>query len=597
MIRTFLIAFINMAALVLTAGQPNILLIQADDLGYDDLSINGNTCSSTPNLDQLAQSSVRFSNFMVHSVCAPTRASLLTGRDHWRTGCEGLHGGKEFVHLDERTFANHFQDAGYATGMWGKWHTGKADGYWPWDRGFDEGFYAKLYKYFPAQGYYNEYPKMTVHKGKWSPRVLADYTIDFISRNKDKPFLAYLSFQTCHSIWDAPEDYKNKYRQAGRTENFATLLGMLEFMDDEIGRVLGHLKDLDLEQNTIVLFMSDNGPNSTVYKGRTGVDPITQEEWELRNNHGFLGAKSKLWQNGIKSPLYVKWPGRYKSADVERLVSVTDIFPTLLDMAGIELPKDNLPLDGRSVVSYLEGDTDSLGEKQGVFANWHPWWEHDQYYPVEDRNALEINKQRVTLLNEKYKFIQNEYNLPEGPKLHNKTVLIDVRTDPMESSNIVQSKPEVASEMQRELELWWNGLMESPHAFTPTVWQIGWQGKASSEILAFGPSRTVGVKNNSHRIDGWDATGDTAVYPIFVHRSGEYRISIAYDVRSLNAATVMNLSCNGDSVSHKLRGEKSETLGSLYLPAGSSVLEVQLASVSEDAKTDFSITSFTLNRL
>ena len=168
-------------------NHPNILLIQADDLGYDDLSIHGNTCSRTPNIDRLAESSVRFRNFMVCSVCSPTRGSLLTGRDFWRTGGEGLHGGKEFLHLNERTFANVFQNAGFATGMWGKWHSGKADGYWPWDRGFDEGYYADLYKYFPSSGFYNEFPPKTVHEGEWSTKVLADYTIDCISRNKERP--------------------------------------------------------------------------------------------------------------------------------------------------------------------------------------------------------------------------------------------------------------------------------------------------------------------------------------------------------------------------------------------------------------------------
>ena len=369
-----------------TDKQPNILIIQTDDLGYDDLSINGNTRSRTPNIDRLAESSVRFSNFMVNSVCSPTRGSLLTGRDFWRTGGEGLHGCKEFLHLDERTFGNVFQNAGYVTGMWGKWHNGKADGYWPWDRGFDEGYQADLYKYFPSSGYYNEFPNKTVHEGEWSPKVLADYTIDFISRNK--------------------------YLKEGNSKTFATLLGMLEFVDDETGRVLQHLSDLGLDENTIVLFMSDNGPNKGGSKKHKGADVLTEAEWALRNNHGYLGSKSRLWQNGIKSPLFVRWKGKYKPADVERLVTVTDIFPTLLDIANVALPNDNPALDGRSIKPYLEGDTQSLGEKHAVFTHWHPAWDGDPYDPLQDKTTLDAAGQKMTLVNERYMLIQNEHAVP-----------------------------------------------------------------------------------------------------------------------------------------------------------------------------------------
>ena len=137
---------------------------------------------------------------MVNSGCAPTRASLLTGRDFWRTGVSAMHGGNDYMHLDETTFAEIFQNNGYVTGMWGKWHSGKSDGYWPWDRGFDEGYYAKLYKYFPSNGWLNEYPGKTTHEGDWSPEVVVDYAIDFIDRNKEQPFLAYFSFLTFYVI-------------------------------------------------------------------------------------------------------------------------------------------------------------------------------------------------------------------------------------------------------------------------------------------------------------------------------------------------------------------------------------------------------------
>lgn len=596
LLNTIGLIILFLSPLALVARQPNILIIQADDLGYDDLSMHGNTCSETPNIDHLGMSSVRFTNFMVNSVCAPTRASLLTGRDFWRTGCEGLHGGKEFLHMDERTFANVFQDAGYTTGMWGKWHSGKSDGYWPWDRGFDEGYYAKLYHYYPSNGYYNTYPEQTVHEGEWSAAVLADYAIDFISRNQDRPFLAYLSFLTCHSTWNAPEQYKARFRREGRTEAFATLLGMLAFMDEEIGRVLHHLEDLGLAEDTIVLFLSDNGPNFSGSKSQKGADVITAEEWKLRNNHGFLGSKSKLWQNGIKSPLFVRWTGKYTPAEVGRLVTVTDIFPTLLDMAGLELPQDNLPLDGRSIASYLEGDLETLDEKQAVFANWHPWWEGDQYDPVQDTADLEFDEQRLTLVNERYKYLQNEYATDGSPVAPDKRYLLDLETDPLEQANVIKSQPELASRLKGELKKWYDDLLKSPHAFTPTVFQIGWKGKVSSEILAFGPSRTVGVKNNSHRIDGWDVAGDLAEYQINVHQSGRYRISVGYTSRKLSKGTIVQASCAGRNIQHALQNAKSESLGELFLEKGRQVFRFEILEADVSDKPDLSFTTFQFDR-
>lgn len=571
------------------AQKPNILLIQVDDMGYDDLSINGNPLSKTPNLDKLAKESVRFDNFVVHSVCAPTRASLLTGRDHWRTGVSAMHGGNDYLHLDENTFGNVFQDNGYATGMWGKWHSGKSDGYWPWDRGFDEAYFARLYKYFPSTGWHNEYPKKTIHKNKWSPTALADYTIDFIDRNKEQPFLAYLSFLTCHDFWKAPEEYKKKYLDAGRTEGYATLLGMLEFMDKEVGRVLTYLKDNGLDKNTIVLFMSDNGPN---------LGDTNSEEWALRNNHGFVGSKSYLWQNGIKSPLYIRWRGKYKPADVERLASITDIFPTLLDMAGLSLPEDNLPLDGRSITSYLEGDTKSLKEKEVFTSNWFPVWEQDQFSPIqlEEKASFKYEKQRVTLINERYKLIlnprkvkQKSINIP--PKLYNKYALFDVKASAIESQNIAQQKPEILKTMSAKMEQWFEQIKSEEHSFSPPVFQIAWKDKKESEIIAFGAAKTFGVKNGSHKISGFDKVGDYSEYKIFVHQEGNYKVTVASNKAITNIS--LKISCNKEHTEAKLQGREIN-MGSIHLEKGEHTLKVEVTETQDTDNTKNHLTKIFL---
>jgi hypothetical protein len=426
--------------------------------------------------------------------------------------------------------------------------------------------------------------------------VLADYTIDFISRNKEKPFLAYLSLLTCHSTWNTPDEYRNKYVSEGFSRNFSTLLGMLEFMDDEVGRVLGHLSDLGLDDDTIVLFISDNGPNKGGSKRHPGSDVLTEAEWALRNNHGYLGMKSKLWQNGIKSPLFVRWKGKYRPGDVERLVTVTDIFPTLLEMANLALPKDNPPLDGRSIKTYLEGDTDTLGEKRAVFTHWHPAWDGDHYDPLQDKTTLDFAKQKMTLVTERYKLIQNEYAVPGAPKQKKGVVLIDLKADPMERSNVAESNPGVVSAMRQELELWFSDVIQAPHAFTPTVFQIGWKGKASSEVLAFGPSKTVGVKNNGHNITQWGAVGDYAECRIHVHRGGTYNVSLSCNPMKSETGTVIMLSCNGNKVQAELENTSRQSLGALHFDVGEHTLKLEIAAIEPGSSPNLQIKALHFDR-
>jgi arylsulfatase A-like enzyme len=497
-----------------------------------------------------------------------------------------MHGGNDYLHIDETTFGNIFQNNGYATGMWGKWHSGKSDGYWPWDRGFDEGYFANLYKYFPSNGWYNEYPKVTTHKDKWSPTALVDYTIDFIGKNQEKPFLAYLSFLTCHDFWKTPDKYKKKYLKDGRTERYATLLGMLEFMDEEVGRLLKHLSDNELDENTVVIFMSDNGPN---------LGDTNSEEWALRNNHGFIGNKAKLWQNGIKSPLYIRWKGHYKPADVERLVTVTDIFPTLLDIAELDLPEDNLPLDGRSFKPYIEGDTKSLSERKTIIAHWFPVWEKDQFSPIqlEEKANFDFEKQRLTMVNENYKLIQNPSKTKGAPERYNQYVLIDTKANLVEKENIAKENPDIVNAMKSEMEQWFEDVKNENHSFAPPVFQIGWKGKKLSEIRAYGASKAVGVTNESHKITGFDKVGDYSEYKINVHKKGTYNVSIGSNI-FLKGMSV-KVCCNKESTEVRINGKENK-IGSIKLAEGEHILKVEVSAVDNSIKNKNHLTEIFLER-
>jgi arylsulfatase A-like enzyme len=239
------------------SGRPNVLLILTDDQGWDDFGCSGNEYLKTPRLDRLAEESVTFSNYYVTPVCAPTRAALLTGRHYLRTGVSHVHGGKDFIHPDEVLLPEMFQKAGYVTGMWGKWHSGKTSGYFPWERGFDEAYMATLYIHKDNPGLFNGVPRK--HEG-WTVETLTDYAIDFIKRNKDKHWFAYVPYLTVHSPLDAPEELIDKYRQQGLGLDLSKVYAMLEQLDGNIARLLDCIDNLDSDHETLILFFCDNGP-------------------------------------------------------------------------------------------------------------------------------------------------------------------------------------------------------------------------------------------------------------------------------------------------------------------------------------------------
>jgi len=314
--------------------RPNFILVLTDDQGYDDIGVNGNKLIETPNLDAFAAKSVQFRQFIVAPVCAPTRAALLTGRQFLRTGVSHVHGGKDFVNTSEALIPQVLKKAGYATGMWGKWHSGKTSGYFPWERGFDEAYMAALYKHKDNAGMLNG--KEVKHTG-WTCATLTNYAIDFMKRHKDRPFFAYLPYIACHAPLDAPEKLIEKYQRKGLSRNLSMLYAMLDNFDGQFGRLLEAVDRLGLAENTIVIFASDNGP--AVIN-----DLLTDEDRRIRYVNKFKGQKGNMWENGVRVPMFVRWKGRTRPAVVNRLADITDIFPTLLDFAGVRPPAGSKPL-------------------------------------------------------------------------------------------------------------------------------------------------------------------------------------------------------------------------------------------------------------
>ncbi len=564
-------------------AKPNFILIVADDMGYDDLGVHGNKLIDTPNLETLAAESVQFRQFIVSPVCAPTRAALLTGRQFLRTGVSHVHGGKDFLNLNETTIAEVLGRAGYATGMWGKWHSGKTSGYFPWERGFDEAYMAGLYKHRDNVGLLNG--KEVKHTG-WTANVLTDYCIEFIKRNKDKPFFAYLPYLACHAPLDASEELTRKYQAKGLSKNLSILYAMLDNLDSQIGRLLKTIDESGLAENTFIIFTSDNGP--AVIN-----DLLTDEDRIIRYVNHFRGHKGNMWENGVRVPLFIRRQGKTRPAVVEHLVDVTDIFPTLLDLADIPLPQNNLALDGRSIKPYILGGAEQL-ELKNYFNYASPGWPpsdkpwtaegvKDEYRPIppEEKRNLRFEEQLLTVRNDKYKLLTNPGETAGAPELVDGCVLIDIENDPLETTNLCLEKPDVAQRLKAELQNFWHQIINDPGSFAAPVFEIG-VGRTNL-IYAYGlvirrtPSGGISpnLKNAAMFLWGWKKQGDYAEYQIKVTTPGQYRLEAHYDASDVPNAT-LQVSTENATTAGKLTDKARAVLGVLNIREGRSALKVTL---------------------
>jgi arylsulfatase A len=320
---------------------PNIILIMTDDQGWGDIHSHGNGKIDTPILDKLAADGARFDRFFVSPVCAPTRASLLTGRYHLRTGTNGVTRGYENMRSEEVTIAEALKQAGYATGCFGKWHNGAHYPYHPNGQGFDEflGFCC---------GHWNNYFDTTLEQNGRTTKtkgyisdVLTDAAIRFIEKNKNRQFFCYVPYNAPHSPFQVPDKYFDKYKARDLDDKTACVYAMCENLDDNIGRILERLDHLKLSDNTIVLFLTDNGPNSSRYNG------------------DMKGRKGSTHEGGIRVPFFIRWPGHIKpGTEVTQIAAHIDIFATITELCGVPMPRTQ-PQDGISLAPLLKGKTEN----------------------------------------------------------------------------------------------------------------------------------------------------------------------------------------------------------------------------------------------
>jgi len=478
-----------------STARPNIVLILADDQGWGDLSLHGNPNLSTPNIDQLARDGAQVKHFYVCAVCSPTRAEFLTGRYHRRIGVYSTSTGGERFDLDEETIADVFHKAGYATAAYGKWHSGMQYPYHPNARGFQD-FYG-----FCSGHWGNYFSPMLEHNGRivegegFLVNDLTDHAIQFIDRaqEQNQPFFVYLPFNTPHSPMQVPDEQWSRFEGKAiepdpRPENARredqphtrAALAMCENIDANVGRLMSHLEEHELADDTIVVYFCDNGPNG----------------W--RWNGGLRGRKGSTSEGGLRSPCLIRYPHAVrKGTKVTSVAAAIDLLPTLADLAAIEFDPKH-PLDGRSFARALKGEASISRQERLVFSSW--------------RNKFSVRSAQF--------------------RKHLGGPLYDIQNDPREQIDVRQQHPEVAAELEAKLRAWIEQT-ESTATADSRPFPLGHPAATYTQL----PARDAVPNGNIQRsnrfpnctyMTHWSRTEDAITWDVDVLASGQFEVAMYY---------------------------------------------------------------------
>jgi len=523
-----LVAGASLAALVAigksdAAERPNVVLIMTDDQGYGDLGFHGNEKIDTPVLDRLARESVRFDRFFVCPYCTPTRAALLTGRYPLRTGAASVTRGLETVRSEEVTIAEVLKAAGYATGCFGKWHVGEHYPNHPNGQGFEEFFGM-------PQGHWDNYfdPKLE-HNGRmvqtrgFITDVITDYALRFIAEHCDHPFFCYVPYNAPHTPHQVPDRYFDKYTARGLDSRTAAIYGMVENIDENVGRLLKSLDELRLADRTIVFFLSDNGA-----EGPEG----------SRYNAGMRGMKGSVHEGGMRVPLFVRWPGRLETGRVVRPIAAhVDLLPTIAELCGVANPR-TLPLDGRSLVPLLTGEARDWPDRM-IFAR-SPGWRRMVSY--RDPVITDLQPYAGTVRTQRWRAV----NQRDGWQLY------DIENDPSQQRDVADDHPDTAGRLAAAYERWFADVTEKPIVRPPIP--VGYAERPAVELPAPEAYFTgsIGWYNQwgfAHDwLTGWTDPADTIWWDVDVVASGRYQVAIRYTCPSEAVGTRLRVEADGASV-------------------------------------------------
>jgi arylsulfatase len=429
----------------LAGRRPNIILIITDDQGKGDLGCLGNPDLKTPHLDRLHGLSTRFTDFHVSPTCAPTRSSLMSGRHEFRNGVTHTILERERMTLNTTTVAQVLRQAGYQTAIFGKWHLGDEEPYQPHNRGFDEVFIhgaggiGQAYDSSCADAPPNQqnlyfdcvfrHNTKFVQTGGFCTDVFFDAALGWIKerRGRDAPFFAYIATNAPHAPMVAPDKYKRPFLEAGFDEQTAARYGMIVNIDDNVGRLLDKLSTWDLEDNTLLIFMTDNGQSNR--RGQKNGRP-----YEL-HAAGLRSAKGSPYEGGTRVPAFWRWKGVLpEGRDIDALTAHIDLFDTFAQLAGAKIPEGTQPRDGRSLLPLLE-QSDADWPERYLFIHKGRWPKGAE---PDDHKFADC--------------------AVRGPRfrLVNNSELYDIAADPGETTNVIDRHSEVVARMRAAYDEWWS---------------------------------------------------------------------------------------------------------------------------------------------
>jgi arylsulfatase A len=540
--RTFLKSVVTGTAAALsplTPGQaanaerPNVVLILTDDQGYGDIGCHGNPIVQTPRLDQLAAESTEFTRFYVNPVCTPTRASLMTGRYPCRTGATEVNQGRSLLRADEVTLPEMLKSSGYATGIFGKWHLGDNYPIRPSDKGFDECLVHKGGGIGQSAGPIgNSYFDPVLEHNNQSKRydgycndIFFDEAARWIGQQGDKPFFTYIATNLPHMPLDVGKEYVIPYRGDGMNELNAKAYGMITNIDDNVGRLLNTLDRLSIADNTIVIFLSDNGPRTSRIKNDVYPD---------RYNAALRGTKTAVYEGGIRVPFFIRWPERLQAGKrTDTIAAHIDVVPTLLDACGVAQPEHTI--DGISLLPVTDRDT------------------------VPGRTLFfQLNQTTEPLLYAHFAAISQRYKLVQpmpnprnttpdeteytGADLLENLELYDIPNDVSEIENIARQNPAIVDQMLTDYDAWFYDVTRVRDYHLPQPIIIGTAHENPSILSDFDRVRAKGL-------DYWR---------VQVAKAGRYRATVTF--RDSAAGAVAHLRIGEVHVSKPLSAGAKECI-------------------------------------
>ena len=531
---------------------PNVILIITDDQGYGDLSFNGNPNIITPALDNFAAESVRFNNFYVSPVCAPTRSSLMTGRYSLRTGVRDTYNGGAIMASSEVTIAEMLKQANFTTGIFGKWHLGDNYPSRPSDQGFDESlihlaggmgqvgdftnYFKKDTSYFDPILWHNNEQKP--YKGYCSD-IFTENAIEFIENNKNNPFFCYLSFNAPHNPLQVPDEYYQAYKTLDPTDgidpelipnekisektkdNTRKVYAMVTNIDDNLKKLFNKVDELGIKDNTIVIFMTDNGPQHARYIA------------------GMKGRKSSVYNGGIRVPFFLRFPAMFSgNQEVNQITAHIDLLPTLSKLCNVEMPRDR-KIDGRSFIPSI--NSEKLPERS-FFSYW------TRKYP-ELYNNIALQRGQFKLIG------KTDYNSPiENFELY------DTYNDPFEKNNLVTQKKSIALSLKKEMHQTFLELVNSENLKNPPRIMLGsdFENPVYLNRNDAGGQRAV-----------WNQEQAYSFWKVDINKEGLYDLKFKF-LKPLPANGNMYLEI-GQSIQQKFNSKDNLDLiemKSVYLPKG-----------------------------